>query len=303
MIQNYNPHYRRQNSVDDEVDWAIVIADRVDDSFSSNNDQSPVAGSETDCVATRPFRELQPTDGGVIPTTTYDDVDTSLIKLLINLEQTLRVGIGLSLLCGNPSHKLVEPEVYVETGYSGAAWMALRIRPGETGLSTFTNFPYHAEGSAGVLVYKIESTSHKVAIQWRVPWDSNLYSNYFNLKVYPNTVSANADLYNQMFEYSGPLLAGLREYRTEYGVSLDAYMRESNREATLVVEIDTSGYNAHAPPHLHTGCDYNSNWAGSYCWQECHPVGGWCWVDKYCGYGEDECEIGNPFLCYSSCGE
>ena len=48
-----------------------------------------------------------------------------------------------------------------------------------------------------------------------------------------------------------------------------------------------------------TGCSYDSNRSGKYCFKYCSEYG-WCWVNQFCGDNADICKQ-KDYPCYSSC--
>ncbi|XP_044037706.1 uncharacterized protein LOC122869124 [Siniperca chuatsi] len=98
-------------------------------------------------------------------------------------------------LC-NPSWSIV----------SGSCAKALppTLGPSESGSSLFIKTPHRARGSVGVLTYdlQIESTEEcdgKMAVMFSVPYDFNLYSNWYAVGLFDENKVCDYSLYEEMY--------------------------------------------------------------------------------------------------------
>lgn len=78
------------------------------------------------------------------------------------------------------------------------------VRPLMTEVCTFTKSSGRATGSIGVLTYDLFEKSRndhieKLAIMFSVPWDYNLYKNWFAVGVYEKGINCDKELYKQMY--------------------------------------------------------------------------------------------------------
>ena len=65
-----------------------------------------------------------------------------------------------------------------------------------------TNGPT-ATGSVGVLTYYMKDVNKTLAVLFSVPFDYNLYSNWWDVKVYPGRKKADYDMYKELY-YGDP---------------------------------------------------------------------------------------------------
>lgn len=61
-----------------------------------------------------------------------------------------------------------------------------------------TNGPV-ATGSVGVLTYYMKGANKTLAVLFSVPFDYNLYSNWWDAKVYPGRKTADNDMYKELY--------------------------------------------------------------------------------------------------------
>ena len=61
-----------------------------------------------------------------------------------------------------------------------------------------------ATGVAGVLVYVIPDLDVSLAVMFSVPFDYNLYENWWNVKAIPGKITPSEELFNDMYYYDDP---------------------------------------------------------------------------------------------------
>jgi len=81
-------------------------------------------------------------------------------------------------------------------------YLLWEIKPDTTGNGVFAKTPHTARGAVGVVTYKLFIPSGNVqtlAVMYSVPYDFNLYSNWFAVGVFGSTKSCDYDLYYDMY--------------------------------------------------------------------------------------------------------
>ncbi|XP_014841938.1 PREDICTED: DELTA-sagatoxin-Srs1a-like, partial [Poecilia mexicana] len=78
------------------------------------------------------------------------------------------------------------------------------VRPLKTEVCTFTKSGGKATGSVGVLTYDLFERSQNdyietLAIMFSVPWDYNLYKNWFAVGIYKKGRNCDKDLFKEMY--------------------------------------------------------------------------------------------------------
>uniref|UniRef100_A0A672Z9L5 Uncharacterized protein n=1 Tax=Sphaeramia orbicularis TaxID=375764 RepID=A0A672Z9L5_9TELE len=82
------------------------------------------------------------------------------------------------------------------------------IGPRSSGKALFTKTPHAARGSVGVFTYDLldqptKKPTVKVAVMFSVPYDFNLYSNWFAVGIFNTCTECNYDLYYKMYNNTG----------------------------------------------------------------------------------------------------
>lgn len=57
-----------------------------------------------------------------------------------------------------------------------------------------------ARGTVGLLSYRFKGSQHKLVVMWSVPYDYNLYENWWNLDVVPINRSLDKDLWDELYK-------------------------------------------------------------------------------------------------------
>lgn len=65
-----------------------------------------------------------------------------------------------------------------------------------------------AKGAVGVVSYRIKGTNSRLAICYSIPYDYNLYDNWFKYSIIRNSTPVNYDLYLDMYKNYGVLTSG-----------------------------------------------------------------------------------------------
>lgn len=78
------------------------------------------------------------------------------------------------------------------------------VRPLKTEVCAFSKTSAKASGSVGVLMYDLFERNRNdhietLAIMFSVPWDYNLYKNWFAVGIYPKTRDCDKSLYKEMY--------------------------------------------------------------------------------------------------------
>ncbi|XP_029013620.1 actinoporin-like protein [Betta splendens] len=111
------------------------------------------------------------------------------------------VTIEISNLTGN--YCLINPRVHLENGDTYNPPQPT-VRPMKTEVCTFTKASGKATGSVGVLTYDLFERSRNdfietLAVMFSVPWDYNLYKNWFAVGVHKKGRACDKELYKEMY--------------------------------------------------------------------------------------------------------
>lgn len=113
---------------------------------------------------------------------------------------------------------------------------------------TFTKSSSSATGAIGVLTYDLmgrqsSQTSESLAIMFSVPWDYNLYKNWFAVGVYKKDRSCDKELYKEMYYEKKQKEHGfVREEATGSGINYVGANHDvkatMNPLATAIVKVE-----------------------------------------------------------------
>lgn len=111
------------------------------------------------------------------------------------------VTIEISNLTNN--YRLINPRVYLDNGETYNCPQPT-VRSLKTEVCTFTKSSGKATGSVGVLTYDLMEKSRNdfiefVAIMFSIPWDYNLYKNWFAVGLYKKGRECDEGLFKEMY--------------------------------------------------------------------------------------------------------
>jgi len=118
-----------------------------------------------------------------------------------DVESKRSVTIEISNLTRN--YCLINPKVHLENGETYNPPQPT-VRSLKTELCTFSKAGGKATGSVGVMTYGLFERSHNdctetLAIMFSVPWDYNLYKNWFAVGIYKKGRNCDKDLFKEMY--------------------------------------------------------------------------------------------------------
>ncbi|XP_029997741.1 DELTA-sagatoxin-Srs1a-like [Sphaeramia orbicularis] len=98
---------------------------------------------------------------------------------------------------------LSKPSVHIVSGFCADPLPPL-INPWSSGNALFAKTPNTACGSVGVFTYDLvdhvkKETTMKIAVMFSVPYDFNLYSNWFAVGIFDKYTVCNYELYYKMY--------------------------------------------------------------------------------------------------------
>uniref|UniRef100_A0A096MBM6 Uncharacterized protein n=1 Tax=Poecilia formosa TaxID=48698 RepID=A0A096MBM6_POEFO len=101
------------------------------------------------------------------------------------------------------SLKLCESRVYVFKGNCESP-LPPTLSPSESGSALFIKKVYTASGSAGVFMYNIVQKSNdeikgRLAVMFSVPFDFNIFCNWYAVGIFSKDKLCDDDLYNEMY--------------------------------------------------------------------------------------------------------
>ena len=95
-----------------------------------------------------------------------------------------------------------------------------------------------ATGVVGVLTYYIPNKHSTLAVMWSVPFDYNLYQNWWNVKLYSGELKADQAMYEDLY-YTEPFRAnGWHTRNLGYSLKFRGSMSSSGK-ATLEIHVST----------------------------------------------------------------
>ncbi|XP_029977994.1 DELTA-stichotoxin-Hcr4a-like [Sphaeramia orbicularis] len=108
---------------------------------------------------------------------------------------------------------LINPKVYLESGQVHVPPQPT-VRPFKTEVCNFSKTSAKTSGAVGVLTYdlyhQLNGTAERLAIMFSVPYDYNLYKNWFAVGIYGKDRECDEGLYKEMY-YSKDQRSFVRE--------------------------------------------------------------------------------------------
>ena len=98
--------------------------------------------------------------------------------------------------------------MYIESG-SCAIPLSPFIAPSKCDVVEFSKTPNTACGSVGVLTYDLleedtDQPTEKIAVMFSVPYDFNMYSNWYAVGIFEKSKECDHDLFNDMYYNTSP---------------------------------------------------------------------------------------------------
>lgn len=160
---------------------------------------------------------------------------TTLLDVIANVNRKVALGID-----NESTSKWEDPFVYFRSGtadetlpYYVENGKAVLYGPRKTDGSVAT-------GAVGVLTYHIPQKDATLAVMWSVPFDYNLYQNWWNVKMYSGEQKANDYMYNDLYYDANPFKAnGWHTRNLGYGLKFRGSMASSGK-ATLEIHVSTA---------------------------------------------------------------
>ncbi|XP_035510865.1 LOW QUALITY PROTEIN: bryoporin-like [Morone saxatilis] len=114
--------------------------------------------------------------------------------------------IEITNKCSN--YTLRNPSLHTDSGSCTEPLPGTSIDPSKTGNALFTKTPNTARGAVGVFTYNLlnqsaNASTEKIAVMFSVPYDYNLYSNWYAVGIFDKSVLCDHDLYYQMYNNTG----------------------------------------------------------------------------------------------------
>ncbi|XP_030294129.1 DELTA-sagatoxin-Srs1a-like [Sparus aurata] len=125
--------------------------------------------------------------------------------------------------------------VYINSGFC-ATPLPLKIKPSSSGNALFSKTGGTVRGAVGVFTYDLYNkskgqTAGRIAVMFSVPFNFNLYDNWYAVGVFEKSRACNYDLYYQMYYYTGNMftreIAGNGIERMNGPVAITASMTNS----------------------------------------------------------------------------
>lgn len=96
-----------------------------------------------------------------------------------------------------------------------------------------------ATGVVGVLTYYIPAKGSTLAVMWSVPFDYNLYSNWWNVKLYNGKKRPDHAMYKELYYDADPFRAGSWDTKNLGGGLKCRGFMTTPGEAKLQIKVST----------------------------------------------------------------
>lgn len=121
--------------------------------------------------------------------------------LAANLKSRRNVTIEITNLTNN--YCLIDPQVFLDSGNCHSPPQPT-VRPQKTEVCNFSKTSAKASGAVGVLTYDLferhsNTAKETIAIMFSVPYDHNLYKNWFAVGIYNHGKEVNEALFKEMY--------------------------------------------------------------------------------------------------------
>ena len=168
------------------------------------------------------------------------ELTIGLLKTILDTLGALdrKISIGVENVTGT-TWTAGSESVYFESGTSDYV-LPYEVKSTEALLEGFrkTSGPV-ARGTVGVFTYHT-SEGYTIAVMWSVPFDYNLYSNWWNVLALPGKEVANSDLFERMYSSDGEPFKGDNEWKIknlDFGLKVRGAMAESG-QATMEIHVE-----------------------------------------------------------------
>lgn len=122
-----------------------------------------------------------------------------LFKSMPSTKRGIAIGIA-----NQTSHKWSGMNAYFSSGKPGPSALPEFVEKDEAALFTATKTTGLARGSVGVVTFFIPHDNKTVAVMFSVPFDRNLYNNWWDAKIYPSRREADDSMWSDMYYNDKP---------------------------------------------------------------------------------------------------
>ncbi|XP_042253799.1 DELTA-actitoxin-Afr1a-like [Thunnus albacares] len=152
--------------------------------------------------------------------------------LAANLTSRRNVTIEITNLTNN--YCLIDPKVFLDSGNCHSPPQPT-VRPLKTEVCNFSKTSAKASGAVGVLTYDLferqsNSAKETVAIMFSVPYDYNMYKNWFAVGIYAKGKECDESLFKEMY-YNKEQKGFIREEAHGSGLTFEG--RQLDIKATM----------------------------------------------------------------------